>query len=221
MRRLEKSREIYENIAVPEELEGKVEDAIRHARKRRETMKKEEKMRPIGRDSRKNRKKNVYRWTAGIAAAFAAAFIVGLNTSEAFAMGAQGLPVIGELAKILTVRSYERKEEDIQIDVEVPGVELADRGLSEEVNAQIEKAEREYDLNKAGSMKKRRLHAQKNTSRPFWKREEHRKSGRLIRSAFMYGMRSNARRKIPCPSWSGVRKTGLLLTPKPGITIWI
>lgn len=145
MRRLEKSREIYENIAVPEELEGKVEDAIRHARKRREIMKKEEKMRPVGRDSRKNRKKNVYRWAAGIAAAFAAAFIVGLNTSEAFAMGAQGLPVIGELAKILTVRSYEREEEDIQIDVEVPGVELADRGLSEEVNAQIEKMVRQYE----------------------------------------------------------------------------
>lgn len=137
MKRLEKSREIYESIAVPEELEEKVEAAICSARERREKMQNNSRER--------SRRKTVYRWAAGIAAVFAAAFIVGLNTSESFAFGVQDLPVIGELAKILTVRSYEKKEEDIQIEVEVPGVELADRGLSEEVNAQIEKMVRQYE----------------------------------------------------------------------------
>ncbi len=153
MRRLEESREIYENITVPEELDKKVRDTIREAREKRAGMKKGEKIVPLKPRTVRPRGQKVFRWAAGMAAAFAAAFIVGLNTSEAFAMGAQGLPVIGELAKILTVRSYEREEENIQIDVEVPGVELADRGLSQEVNTQIEKMVRQYEEEALGRAK--------------------------------------------------------------------
>lgn len=135
MKKLEKSKEIYESIEIPKEFEGRVEEAICQSREKRAVEKVQ------------IRRKRVYQWAAGMAAAFAAVVIVGLNTSEAFAMEMQNLPVIGELAKILTVRSYEKEEEDIQIDVEIPGVELGDgdQGLSAEVNAQIEKMVRQYE----------------------------------------------------------------------------
>lgn len=135
MKKLEKSKEIYESIEIPKEFEGRVEEAICQSREKRTVEKVQ------------IRRKRVYQWAAGMAAAFAAVVVVGLNTSEAFAMEMQNLPVIGELAKILTVRSYEKEEENIQIDVEIPGVELGDgdQGLSTEVNAQIEKMVRQYE----------------------------------------------------------------------------
>lgn len=73
--------------------------------------------------------------------------MIGLNTSEAFAMEVQKIPVIGELARILTIRSYERTEGDIQIAAEIPGVDLGENGreLSEETNAQIEKMTAQYE----------------------------------------------------------------------------
>lgn len=135
MKQLEKSRDTYEGILIPEELDAKVQEAIQKSRKQR-----------IKRFAQ-NRRRKVYRWAAGIAAVFAVTMTIGLNTSEAFAMEMQKLPVIGELARVLTVRSYEKTEGDIQMKAEIPGVDLGSEGqeLSEEVNAQIEKMTAQYE----------------------------------------------------------------------------
>ena len=132
---MEKSREIYEQIEIPKELEGKVQEAIEISRwKRKKAL-------------ARGRRKKVYRWALGMAAAFTVVTMIGLNTSEAFAMEVQKIPVIGELARILTIRSYERTEGDIQIAAEIPGVDLGENGreLSEETNAQIEKMTAQYE----------------------------------------------------------------------------
>ena len=135
MKELEKSKETYESIVIPKELEGKVQEAIEASRRKREKR------------LAKNRCRKLYRWAVGIAAAFTAATTIGLNTSEAFAMEVQKIPVIGELARILTIRSYEKTEGDTQIAAEIPGVDLGEDGqkLSEEVNAQIEKMTAQYE----------------------------------------------------------------------------
>lgn len=132
---MEKSKETYENIVIPEELAGKVQEAIDISRKKR-----------VKRLTR-SRRKRVYQWAAGIAAAFTVVTTVGLNTNEAFAMEAQKLPVIGELARILTVRSYEKANDDLHISAKIPGVDLGGDGqqLSDEVNAQIEKMTAQYE----------------------------------------------------------------------------
>lgn len=132
---MEKSREIYEQIEIPKELEGKVQEAIEISRwKRKKAL-------------ARGRRKKVYRWALGMAAAFTVVTMIGLNTSEAFAMEVQKIPVIGELARILTIRSYERTEGDIQIAAKIPGVDLGENGreLSEETNAQIEKMTAQYE----------------------------------------------------------------------------
>ena len=113
---MEKSKETYENIVIPEELAGKVQEAIDISRKKR-----------VKRLTR-SRRKRVYQWAAGIAAAFTVVTTVGLNTNEAFAMEAQKLPVIGELARILTVRSYEKANDDLHISAKIPGVDLGGDG---------------------------------------------------------------------------------------------
>ena len=135
MKELEKSKETYESIVIPKELEGKVQEAIEASRRKREKR------------LAKNRCRKLYRWAVGIAAAFTVATTIGLNTSEAFAMEVQKIPVIGELARILTIRSYEKTEGDTQIAAEIPGVDLGEDGqkLSEEVNAQIEKMTAQYE----------------------------------------------------------------------------
>ena len=135
MKELEKSKETYESIVIPKELEGKVQETIEASRRKREKR------------FAKNRRRKLYRWAAGIAAAFTVATTIGLNTSEAFAMEVQKIPVIGELARILTIRSYEKTEGDTQIAAEIPGVDLGEDGqkLSEEVNAQIEKMTAQYE----------------------------------------------------------------------------
>lgn len=132
---MEKSKETYENIVIPEELAGKVQEAIDISRKKREKR------------LARSRRKRVYQWAAGIAAAFTVVTTVGLNTNEAFAMEVQNLPVIGELARILTVRSYEKANDDLHISAKIPGVELGGDGqqLSDEVNAQIEKMTAQYE----------------------------------------------------------------------------
>lgn len=132
---MEKSKETYENIVIPEELAGKVQEAIDISRKKREKR------------LARSRRKRAYQWAAGIAAAFTVVTTVGLNTNEAFAMEVQKLPVIGELARILTVRSYEKANDDLHISAKIPGVELGGDGqqLSDEVNAQIEKMTAQYE----------------------------------------------------------------------------
>lgn len=135
MKELEKSRETYENIAIPKELEGRVQEAIELSRRKREKR------------LARSRRKRVYKWALGMAAAFTVVTTIGLNTSEAFAMEVQKIPVIGELARILTIRSYEKTEGNTQIAAEIPGVDLGENGreLSDEVNAQIEKMTAQYE----------------------------------------------------------------------------
>lgn len=132
MKEMEKGRETYENVRIPEELQQKVSQAVESSRMKRE---------------RRRRLSRFLLRTAGTAALLAAALTVALNTSEVFAMEARKIPVVGGLVKIMTIRSYERSEREMQVKVEVPGLDLGetDNGLSEEVNEQIEKMTAQYE----------------------------------------------------------------------------
>lgn len=53
------------------------------------------------------------------AAAVYILFTAALNTSPIFAKEAAQLPIIGEVARILTFRSYETETDDIAVSVEI------------------------------------------------------------------------------------------------------
>ena len=120
--RVEDGKKAYESMEIPEELSGTVNGLIEA-------------------DKRKRKGKTLrflYRRGAA-AAACAVLFAVGLNTNAAFAQTASEIPVIGALARVLTIRSFQETEGDYQMNVEVPAVE-AEKGeaFADRVNAEIE-----------------------------------------------------------------------------------
>lgn len=120
--RVEDGKKAYESMEIPEKLSGTVNGLIEA-------------------DKRKRKGKTLrflYRRGAA-AAACAVLFAVGLNTNAAFAQTASEIPVIGALARVLTIRSFQETEGDYQMNVEVPAVE-AEKGeaFADRVNAEIE-----------------------------------------------------------------------------------
>lgn len=111
--------EYYRSIPIPESLQGMVAETIEeHTKRDQERMK-------------KIRQKKSLVITLRTACAFAAAvvlFMIPLNMSEAFAKQMQDVPVLGMFAKVLTLRSYSYKENDVNVNIQVPEISVVDGG---------------------------------------------------------------------------------------------
>lgn len=108
MRNLKDAKDIYDHIVVPEELDDRLRKVLESAPS----------------PKKKNNVVKFTRWAATAAAALLLCFTVGLNTSQSFAMEMSELPVIGAVAKVLTIRSYETKNDNVTTTVEVPEIQL-------------------------------------------------------------------------------------------------
>ena len=132
--RIEDGKKIYEDIEIPKELSSMVEGLIKEDRKK------------------KDERKVIFMFKrcAAAAAAVLVVFTAGLNTSQAFAENAAQLPVIGAVARVLTIRSYHQDEGDFKIDMEVPAIEASGaadssgKDFTALVNAEIEKIVDDY-----------------------------------------------------------------------------
>ena len=137
MRHLKDAKDIYDHIVVPEELDARLRATLEHM----PAPKKKATIIPL------------VRWSATAAAALFLCFTVGLNTSESFAMEAAELPLIGQIAKVLTIRSYKTTEDTTTTTVTIPEVqvETADETLSNaitDVNAKIQSLVDEFTAEK-------------------------------------------------------------------------
>ena len=135
--RPEDGKNIYDSIEIPDRLSEVVDRAIR-------SRSGEELRRRYERERRRSRTVRLFRNAAAAAAALILCLTVGVNSSEAFARELGELPVIGALARVLTVRSWHGTDGDYEIDLEVPRIEAetqpdAAPDFTEEINAQIEK----------------------------------------------------------------------------------
>lgn len=116
---LKRAREHYESVPVPEALSFTVAAALREGerkRRRRQTIRRS--------------------WGAGLAAC--ACFCLLVNGSPAFAAAVADLPVLGQLARIVTVERYQINDRERLIDVRLPA--LADTGntaLEQRINTEI------------------------------------------------------------------------------------
>lgn len=125
MNRIEDAKRKYIKIEIPDELSERM-------------------LQEVEKSDKKRRRKAVL-WKIGkkgmmSVAALAAVFLVGLNTSVTFAKAAVRLPVIGEMARVLTFRSYETETKDLKISVDIPSVEMISgdfNGLESSVNSEI------------------------------------------------------------------------------------
>lgn len=115
MSRLEKLKQNYEAIPIPEELAVRVRQEIDKSRKKH----------------RPSPAVRVLRFAGAAAAAAGVVFTLALNTIPAFALEAAQLPVIGSVARVLTFRSYETEQDGIRVAVEIPSIEAIqqDTGL--------------------------------------------------------------------------------------------
>ena len=137
MRNLKDAKEIYDHIVVPEELDARLRKTLEQAPETSKTV---------------NKVVNFRKWTA-VAAVLLLCFTVGLNTSESFAMEMSKLPIVGTVAKVLTIRSYKSTEGNTTTSVEVPEVEIAaeDEKIQNaitDINAKINALVEEYTAQK-------------------------------------------------------------------------
>lgn len=131
MGRLEKMKEKYEGIVIPEELNIRIQEEIEKSRRKQAEK---------NSVSQRHKLKKVIRNLEAVAAAVCILFMAAMNTSSVFAREAAQLPLIGGLARILTFRSYETEENNIAVAVEVPTIEMieADTGITvDKINQEI------------------------------------------------------------------------------------
>lgn len=131
MGKLERMKEKYDQIAIPEELDFRIKREIQKSRKQQDEKKKA---------GRSRRFKRVIRGAEAAAAAACILFTAALNTSPVFAKEAGQFPVIGSLARVLTFRSYETEKDDIVMSVEIPTIEVTTGGTgltADEINQEI------------------------------------------------------------------------------------
>lgn len=125
-------RKSYEDMEIPKELHQRIDDVIKNDKKHRT-----------------ERKVIIMlKRTSMAAAAFLAVFTLGLNTSPAFAETAAELPIIGTLARVLTVSSYQTKEGDVNIDLKMPAIDSRTENdedtFTASVNAEIKRLTDDY-----------------------------------------------------------------------------
>ena len=118
MNEFKHAREEYESTPIPEELNERVQAGIRQGRSAGRT------------------KRHGFRWGVGVAAA-CMVMVGGLNVSPTFAAAAGDVPVLGGLFQILTVRSYNEEDGQVNQHVSVPEVD-AEGDLAQQVNAEIQ-----------------------------------------------------------------------------------
>lgn len=144
----EDGKKIYDSIEIPDELSDVVNRAIASKNKEEIRMKHEN-------SKKKNNAVYIWRYAAAAAAVLLICLTIGLNTSEAFAKEMSGVPVLGALARVLTVRSYHGTDGDYEIDMDVPEIitdktdadqsqSNATEAFTEDINAEIQKIVDDY-----------------------------------------------------------------------------
>ena len=128
-----KSREAYNNMAIPATLDKKVKEAV--------TMSAD----------RTKKKNHAIIAIVSAAAAIVILFIAGVNTSTAFAATLSDIPVIGSIVKVVTGRSFSEKNDNVTINVDIPQIDVDSTSASdtahvtaEQVNAVIQKTVDDY-----------------------------------------------------------------------------
>lgn len=128
------AKTIYDSMKIPAELNIRLEKEILL----RKEFQEEDKA-----AVREPRIYTVLKFGLATAAACTAIFMTALNTSPVFAQSAGNLPVVGPIAKILTLRSYEQKDEDKAVKVTLPQV-VSDASTAQKVNKMIEDKSKTY-----------------------------------------------------------------------------
>ena len=115
----ERARARYQAAALPEELAFAVAGAVR-------------------RGERQRKGRRALRRAAATALAGCACFALLLNVSPTFAQAVEAVPVLGALARVVTVREYRIEDKEHLIDVRLPALKnTGNTDLEQRVNTEI------------------------------------------------------------------------------------
>lgn len=125
---LRRGREAYEATPIPDELDGAVQEAIRHSRRGNI---------PGEADSRRG---GFGWWRTAICAAacLCVVFVAVLNAVPVWAQELYTVPVIGEMARVFTFGRFEEVNEESYVRVEIPALEnTGNTALEQRINYEI------------------------------------------------------------------------------------
>lgn len=139
----ENGKKTYESIEIPVELNKLVAQTIVSKNKEEIRMNYENSNATYNKPASH---RPVWKGFMAAAAACLVAGTIGLNASPAFAEEMSKVPVIGQLAQVLTFRSFHGIEGDVELNVDVPVIQSKTDGeLPAKVNAQIQKIVSDYE----------------------------------------------------------------------------
>lgn len=125
LEKINKLKKIYEKQEIPAELPDIIKEAILRAEKEKKTAK----------------RKSFWKVSAGIAASlaiFIGAFGIGVANNEAFAASMEDVPILGSLVKVFTVEEIHQSDDDVNIDMKIPGINgLKDQELEDKINKEV------------------------------------------------------------------------------------
>lgn len=131
--RIHSSKAVYDSIKIPEELDGIVSGTVNFVEKTRSSYKKPSKH---------------LRYAAMAAASILICFTISLNTLEAFAAAVSRIPVLGTISAVLTLRNYEKTDQDKTITVKVPVIRPGTQDKKDyiiDVNSKIQAIVDQYE----------------------------------------------------------------------------
>ena len=120
MRNLNKAKEVYNSIKVPEKLNYTINKAVL---------------------KEKQKKVHTYkgiRYTITTVACAFSTFVFLLNINPSFAASVSEVPIIGSVAKVFTIKEYKREDETKLINAKIPALEnTGNSELEERINYEI------------------------------------------------------------------------------------
>lgn len=155
MTEFDEAKKKYEEIEIPSELNLLVRQAIKTAEKNR----KNERRLYSKEELQMSKKYTGLKVAACVAVLMVGGFTVALNTNESFAKAAAKVPVLESIAKVMTFRSYQEKDADKKVTVEVPHLvtegannqeqeaqvrDLSNKDFMEEINQRIDETVQAY-----------------------------------------------------------------------------
>ena len=113
MKKIKESKMIYESIKIPENLEYKVNNALR---------------------TNKNKSRFYINRVVTVCSSVCLLFILLLNVNPSFANAVNDIPVIGKITSIFTIREYFKEDDTEIINVKEPAIITNNKDVEEKIN---------------------------------------------------------------------------------------